>query len=111
MSVSPSVKRGNGSVWASRHTRDIAQALAERLGPVEVKPPDDPTAALGAFTKPGQAQAIHAAIQEQLKESGTEDVTAKFGPRLVEKEYCAYLRPWIIHCDLRRLARRGNVGS
>ncbi len=26
-------------------------------------------------------------------------MTAKFGPRLVEKERCAYLRPWIIHCD------------
>src|SRR6266700_7586638 len=29
-------------VWASRHTKEIAQGLAERLGPVEVKPPDDP---------------------------------------------------------------------
>ena len=23
----------------------------------------------------------------------------KFGPRLVEKERCAYLRPWVIHGD------------
>src|SRR5438094_7364400 len=37
-------------VWASRHTREIAQALAERLAPIAVKPPDDPTAALAAFT-------------------------------------------------------------
>ena len=29
-------------IWASRHTRAIAEALAERLGPVDVKPPDDP---------------------------------------------------------------------
>ncbi|MDA1273750.1 MAG: aldehyde dehydrogenase family protein [Verrucomicrobia bacterium] len=86
-------------VWASRHTKEIAQALAERLGPIEVKPPDDPTAALAAFTVPGQAQAIHASILEKLKESGVEDMTAKFGTRLVEKERCAYLRPWVVHCD------------
>ena len=26
-------------------------------------------------------------------------MTAKFGSRLVEKERCAYLRPWVIHSD------------
>src|SRR6266566_9850544 len=84
-------------VWASRHTKEIAAALAERLGPITVKPPEDPTAGLAAFTVPGQAQAIHASIQEKIKESGAEDMTAKFGPRLIEKERCAYLRPWVIH--------------
>lgn len=86
-------------IWASRHTKEIAQALAERLGPIDVKPPDDPTAALAAFTVPGQAQAIHASILDKLKEDGVTDMTAKFGSRLVEKERCAYLRPWVIHCD------------
>src|SRR6266705_3440067 len=86
-------------VWASRHTKEIAQALAERLGPIDVKPPEDPTAGLAAFTVPGQAQAIHAGILEKMKEDGVTDVTAKFGPRLVERERCAYLRPWVIHCD------------
>ncbi|MBI4326925.1 MAG: aldehyde dehydrogenase [Chloroflexi bacterium] len=86
-------------VWASRHTKEIALALGERLGPMEVKPPDDPTAALAAFTVAGQAQAIHAAVQENLKESGVEDATARFGPRLVERERCAYLRPWVVHCN------------
>src|SRR6266704_82376 len=33
-------------IWASRHTREIAQALAERLGPIEPRPPEDPQAAL-----------------------------------------------------------------
>src|SRR5438128_4310588 len=84
-------------VWASRHTKEIAAALAERLGPISEKPPEDPTASLAAFTVPGQAQAIHASIQEKIKESGAEDMTAKFGPRLVEQERCAYLRPWVIH--------------
>jgi len=86
-------------VWASRHTKEIAQALAERLGPIDARPPDDPKAGLAAFTVAGQAQAIHAAIVEKAKEPGVEDMTAKFGPRLVEKERCAYLRPWVIHCD------------
>jgi len=86
-------------VWASRHTEAIAQALAERLGPLEVKPPDDPTAKLAAFTVPGQAQAIHASILDKLKESGVTDMTAGFGPRLVEQSRCAYLRPWVIHSN------------
>lgn len=86
-------------IWASRHTREIAQAIAERLGPIDAKPPEDPTAALAAFTVPGQAQAIHASILQKIKESNAEDMTAKFGPRLIEKDRCAYLRPWIIHSD------------
>jgi acyl-CoA reductase-like NAD-dependent aldehyde dehydrogenase len=86
-------------VWAPRHTKEIAQALAERLGPIDVRPPDDPKAGLAAFTVAGQAQAIHASILEKAKEPGVEDMTAKFGPRLVEKERCAYLRPWVLHCD------------
>jgi acyl-CoA reductase-like NAD-dependent aldehyde dehydrogenase len=86
-------------VWASRHTKEIAQALAERLGPIEVRPPDDPKAALAAFTVAGQAQGIHNLILPKMNEPGVEDMTAKFGPRLVEKERCAYIRPWVIHCD------------
>ncbi|MHC5063732.1 MAG: aldehyde dehydrogenase family protein [Planctomycetota bacterium] len=86
-------------VWASRHTKEIAAALAERLGPIEATPPDDPEAALAAFTVEGQAKAIAASIQSSIDEDGTEDMTAGFGERLVEKERCAYLRPWVIHCD------------
>jgi acyl-CoA reductase-like NAD-dependent aldehyde dehydrogenase len=86
-------------IWASRHTEEIAQALAERLGPIDAKPPEDPSASLAAFTVAGQAQAIHASIQEKMKEAGVQDMTSRFGPRLVARERCAYLRPWIIHCD------------
>lgn len=85
-------------VWASRHTEEIAEALAERLGPVEAKPPEDPEAALAAFTVPGQAQAIAASIENDAKQPGVRDMTSSFGPRLVEKERCAYLRPWVVHC-------------
>ncbi len=86
-------------VWASRHTKEIAEALAERMGPVQPLPPEDPKAALAAFTVPGQADAVSADIDRDLKESGTHDMTAKFGPRLVKKERCDYLRPTVILCD------------
>jgi acyl-CoA reductase-like NAD-dependent aldehyde dehydrogenase len=34
-----------------------------------------------------------------LHEDGVEHVTAKHGPRLVEKQRCGYLRPVVIHCE------------
>jgi acyl-CoA reductase-like NAD-dependent aldehyde dehydrogenase len=86
-------------VWASRHTRAIAEAIAERMGPVQPLPPEDPKAALAAFTVPGQADAVSADIDNDLKQPGTHDLTARFGPRLVKKERCDYLRPTVILCD------------
>src|SRR2546425_6484737 len=50
-------------IWASRHTLEIAEALAERLGPVAPKPPEDPTRALPPFTVPGAAKAIWGMIE------------------------------------------------
>ena len=86
-------------IWASRHTKEIANAIAERIGPIEALPPEDPEAKLAAFTIPGAAKAIWNSIAGGLNEPGVEHVTAKFGSRLVEKERCGYLRPTVIHCD------------
>ena len=86
-------------IWASRHTKEIAEALAAKIGPMEVKPPEDPTAGLAAFTVPGAAQAIWKMIEADLQESGVDHSTGKYGPRLVEQERCAYLRPVVVHCD------------
>src|SRR5215472_10075745 len=86
-------------IWASRHTREIAEALAARMGPVQPLPPEDPKSALASFTVPKQADGISAAIDTDLKEPGTHDMTAKYGPRLVKKERCDYLRPTVILCD------------
>jgi acyl-CoA reductase-like NAD-dependent aldehyde dehydrogenase len=86
-------------IWASRHTEDIARAIAERIGPVEPKDPTDPEAALAAFTVPGVAQAIWKQIEQESGKSGATHVTASHGERLVEKERCGYLRPTVIHCD------------
>lgn len=86
-------------IWASRHTRKIAEAIADRIGPVQPLPPEDPKSALAAFTVPGQADAVWADIEKDLQASGVHDMTGKYGPRLVKKERCAYLRPTIALCD------------
>jgi acyl-CoA reductase-like NAD-dependent aldehyde dehydrogenase len=86
-------------IWASRHTKEIAAAIAERVGPAEALPPQDPNAGLAAFTVPGMAKAVWGMIEADLKENGVTHATEKFGSRLVEKENCAYLRPTIIHCS------------
>ena len=88
-------------IWAPRHTREIADALAARLGPIEPLPPDDPEAALAAFTVPGQAEAISKDIDAALQEPGVEEVTAKYreGDRLVSRARCDYLRPTVVHCE------------
>ena len=86
-------------VWAPRHTREIAEAVAERIGPIEVKPPTDPDAKLAAFTVPGMAQAIWDSIETGLQEDGVTHVTERFGPRLETRPRCGYLRPTVVHCD------------
>jgi acyl-CoA reductase-like NAD-dependent aldehyde dehydrogenase len=86
-------------IWASRHGRKIAEAIAARMGPVEPLPPEDPKAALAAFTVAGQADAINGQIDQDVKEAGVQDMTAKYGPRLVKREFCDYMRPTVIFCE------------
>ena len=86
------------AIYASRHTKEIAAALAERLGPIDVKPPQDPDAKLAAFTIPGAAKAIWGQIEAGLKAPGVSHMTAPYGDRLVEGERCGWLRPVVAHC-------------
>lgn len=86
-------------IWASRHTKEIAQALAERLGPIDVKPPTDPAAGLAAFTTAGVAPAVWGMIEQDLAEPGVTHMTADYGDRLVRGERCDYLRPVIVHAQ------------
>ena len=86
-------------IWASRHTKEIAAALAERLGPVEALPPEDPEAGLAAFTVKEVGPAVMNMIEQDLKEDGVTDMTAGHGDRLVEKERCSYLRPVVAHAS------------
>jgi acyl-CoA reductase-like NAD-dependent aldehyde dehydrogenase len=102
MAESVAINSGRGcinasAIYASRHTKAIAAALAERLGPVEVKPPEDPEADLAAFTVPGAAKAIWAQIEGLLTAPGVTQATEPFGPRLVEHNRCGWLRPVVAH--------------
>jgi acyl-CoA reductase-like NAD-dependent aldehyde dehydrogenase len=86
------------AVYASRHTQAIAEALAARLGPIDVLPPDDPAAKLAAFTVPGAAKATWEQIEKGLEAPGVTHATAAYGPRFVEGERCGWLRPTVVHC-------------
>jgi hypothetical protein len=88
------------SIWASRHTREIAEAIAERLGPIEPRPMSDPEASLAAFTTKGVAEALNNQIEEKLKEPGVTDMTAKYQPegRWIAHERHDFLRPTVVHC-------------
>jgi acyl-CoA reductase-like NAD-dependent aldehyde dehydrogenase len=86
-------------IWASRHTKEIAEALAARMGPIEPLPPEDPKSALAAFTVANQADAIWADIEKDLQAPGVHDMTGKYGPRLVKGERYGILRPTVVLCD------------
>jgi Aldehyde dehydrogenase family len=83
------------------HADEIADAVAERLGPVAPLPIDDESAMLAGFANPKIAEFINAAIDEGLQSPGGEEVTAKYrgGPRLVTLNGAVYLRPTIVRCD------------
>ena len=88
-------------IWASRHGRQIAEALAQRMASVRPLPPEDPQASLAAFTVPGSAESISNAIDADLKASGVTDVTAKHRdvPRVFKQGRAEYLLPTVVHCD------------
>ena len=88
-------------IWASRHTRDIADALARRVVAVRPLPPDHPESSLAAFTVPGVADAISKEIDADLQTSGVTDVTAQHrgDARLIKEDRADYLLPTVLHCD------------
>jgi len=88
-------------IWASRHTREIAQAVAERLAAVRPLSPEHPDASLAAFTVPGAAEAISNAIDADLKGQGVTDVTAglRDTPRLIKQGKADYLLPTVVHAS------------
>ena len=88
-------------IWASRHTRETADAIAGRLAKIEALPPEHPDASIAAFTIPGAAEAISGAIDADVKSPGVTDVTANHrkGERLVKQGRADYLLPTVLHCD------------
>jgi acyl-CoA reductase-like NAD-dependent aldehyde dehydrogenase len=87
-------------IWASRHGREIASALADRLGGVRPLPPDHEEASLAAFTVPGVADAVSQGIDADLKEAGVTELTASYRDnRLVRIGRADYLLPTVVHCS------------
>lgn len=87
-------------VWAPSHGRDIAAAMAERLGAVEARPLDDPEARLAAFPDPEVARRISEMIDQQLEIPGAEDLTAGYRDgRVAEAGGCTFLLPTVVYCE------------
>lgn len=98
------------AIVVPRYASEIADALAQKLGPLMPDAPESYQARLAAFANPQMAAAIDATIEEGLRVSGAIDSTAAYrtGPRRVEVDGATYLRPCIIHCEsfLHPLANR-----
>ncbi len=83
-----------------RRGEEIADALAKRLSLLEPREADDPAAILSGFANPKMAEGINAAILEDLKVTGAEEMTAKYrsGERIVERGGSTYLKPTVVYC-------------
>ncbi len=88
-------------IWASRHGREIADAIAKRIGGVRPLPADHPESSLAAFTVPGTADAISQSIDVDCQASGVTEVSAKYrdGARVVKEDRAEYLLPTVVHCS------------
>lgn len=89
------------AVVVPHYAREIAEALAKRLGSIEPLPVQDEQAKLSAFANPKMADFIDGSIEEGLRTPGATEITARYreGGRKVAFEGGVYLRPTIIHCD------------
>ena len=89
------------AIVVPKYAAEIADALAQKLGPIAPTRNDDPEARLSGFANLKMADFIDAQIEDGLKTPGGIDVTAKYrnGPRKVEFEGGVYLRPTIVQCD------------
>jgi acyl-CoA reductase-like NAD-dependent aldehyde dehydrogenase len=83
-----------------KYAREIADALAKRLGPMKPTRSDDPDAKLSGFANPMMAEYIDSAIDEDLKIPGACEATAEYrdGTRKVQVDGGTYLRPTIVFC-------------
>lgn len=89
------------AIVVPKYAAEIADALAQRLGPVRPSAPSDPEARLSGFANPAMANSIDAQVEEGLKTPGAVEVTSKYrdGTRKAEVDGGVYLRPTIVHCD------------
>jgi acyl-CoA reductase-like NAD-dependent aldehyde dehydrogenase len=85
------------TLMVPRGGRDIAHAIAERLGAVKARPLDDPAAALAAFSSRAGAEQMWAHIHE-LAHDGVVDCTASFGSQVQESDGLYFMRPTVLWC-------------
>ncbi len=103
------------AIVVPKYAAEIADALAQKLGPIQPAKTDDPNARLSGFANPKMADFIDGAIEEGLKTPGATDVTAKYrtpltpslspsdGERGTSRKVTfdggAFVRPTIVRCD------------
>jgi acyl-CoA reductase-like NAD-dependent aldehyde dehydrogenase len=89
------------AIVVPKYAAEIADALAQRLGPIQPTKADDPNAKLSGFANAKMADYIDSAIEEGLKTSGATDVTAKYrnGSRKIVLDGGTFLRPTVVLCD------------
>jgi len=89
------------AIVVPRYASEIADALAQQLGPIQPTASDDPGARLSGFANPRMADFIEGSIEEGLKTPGAVEATARHrnGPRKVVEAGGVYLRPTIVQCD------------
>ncbi|HEX5217997.1 MAG TPA: aldehyde dehydrogenase family protein [Verrucomicrobiae bacterium] len=89
------------AIVVPKYAAEIADALAQKLGPIAPTRADDANARLSGFANPKMADFIDGAIEDGLKTSGATDATAKYrnGARKVTLDGGVFVRPTIVHCD------------
>ncbi|MBX2850211.1 MAG: aldehyde dehydrogenase family protein [Phycisphaeraceae bacterium] len=90
------------TIIVPKHSKAIAQAIAEKLAAITPLPNDDPNAKLSALANPKVAEWADSQITNGLQASGAVDLTeaARGGtPRLSTFEGRTYVLPTLVHCD------------
>ncbi|MDA0660193.1 MAG: aldehyde dehydrogenase family protein [Planctomycetota bacterium] len=87
------------SIWAPRHADKIADAIAARIGTIEVRDIEDPQAELAAFVDPAMAEGVWGMLQAVIQRPEVRHATESYGDRFVRLPHAAYLRPVVMHCQ------------
>jgi acyl-CoA reductase-like NAD-dependent aldehyde dehydrogenase len=88
-------------IWVTKHGKEIAEALGERLAKIVPRKADDELAEISPFADAGVGRRISAMVDNDL--AGAEDVTARLrgtAERVAQFDGCTYLLPTIVHCDV-----------
>jgi acyl-CoA reductase-like NAD-dependent aldehyde dehydrogenase len=89
------------AVVVPKYSKEIAEALGKKLGPIAPLAPSDENAKLAGFANPKMAEFINTSIEDGLKTPGAEDTAAphRNGTRKAEFQGGTYLRPTIVWCE------------